>query len=492
MLPPLLALLALSVAATSLTLSQEARDASSRYFRGSFSPTQLGPDDVTPEEAYAFALGLAMEGRFDDAAQAMGALVEIRASALHPRIAREAQRIDLFRDERRAYLLHLQESGRKLNLRKTALKLLAPIEEIRESEVVLGKNRAKIDVLKLDDIDAIALSQIILKSDHAFSFIAVYPQVLNGKGQKSSALSENSKEARSLREDLETGFDGHTERAAAARRLVQLSRVELPVPAAKLESTLAWVADLANSYPNVDLVRARKPLLERMAAEILKAGFEEQGLAASLKGAYEPLPDGRMRLSYSFRSVQELLDFKQDGYLKEHAFHPANPVEIKDKHLVARNFFSLRHILDFEGETSVRLTWRYPETAAWKYLFWLGLNDDGEGNFVAAKLDGGLIVIDQAKDSVREETGAFAWKFDDTYTLEIRYDGKNKAYASMDGMAIKNINVGPRRAGGVFLFVCSRMALEVHELVIEGRLDASMLNRLRDAWMGRELAALGI
>ena len=477
---------------TTSRVVQEAADASSSLLRGSFSPAELGPREDDTEDGYAFALGLAMEGRFDAAAAALAKLAEDDASPLHERIATEARRIGLYQAERRRFLVHLQETGRKLNLRKSALKLLAPIEEVRESEVVLGKNRAKIDVLVLDDIDGTALAGAMAKSDFPASFISVYPLVLNGEGEDKAVLNEDSGDARSLRADAASGFDGHAPRASAARRLGVLSRVRLPVAAGEVETVLGELRGLAAEHGELDLVRERRDLLRRLGAEALRSRFDGEGLRGLLQGEVETLPDRRLRIRYGFDRPEELADFTDDGYLEKHAFLPRKTPEIVDKHLVGASFFCLRHRLAFEGPLAVRVTWRYRETAAWKYLFWLGLNDDGHGSFVAAKLDGGLLVVDEEKDSVRDVEGDYRWNFGETNVLEVRYDGDEKAYASMNGKAIKNVEVGPRRAGGVFLLACSRMFLDVEELVIEGTLDAGLFAKRRDSWMEKELAALGL
>ena len=432
-----------------------------------------------------------MAGRFDEAGEHMGRLKEKRDDPLHARIVREAERIQLYRKERRAFLEHLQASGRKLNLRKSALGLLAPILEVRGREVVLGKNRAKIDVLALDDIDGVALSEAMWKSDFATGFISAYPLVLRGEGGKKAFLRDGSEEAARLLEDLESGFDGHAERAGAARLLGELARTPVPVPPDRVDGLLKSVGELGGRYARVDLVRARASLLQRMAAEVLKVRFEEAGLRGLLKGEYRPLGDGRVRLSYGFDDPRELEDFVVEDYLREHAFTEVGAWRIGDKHLKAKKLLSMRHILEFEGEVRMSATWLYPEQVSRRYQMWLGVNDDGEGNFVAARPDGGLLLIDGPNDTVRDVDGGFRWRYDELYTLEVHYDGEKRAFCTIDGEAHKSLDAGPRTSGGVFLFVCSQMRFQLHGIVIEGRPGGAALKRLRDEWMGRELGVLG-
>lgn len=470
---------------------QEATGASSRIFRGPFSPADLVSREVTGEVGYALALGLLMQGRFEQGGEAMARLVEAEESPLHERFVREAARIRAYREERRSFLRHLQDTGRKLNLRKTEWKLLAPIEEVRENDVVLGKNRANIDVLTLDDVDAVAFSDAMYSSDFETSAISAYPSVLAGEVRR-KRLSGDTDVARSLLADLNSGFEGHAERAQAARRLVFLSRVELPVGAGDVGSTLEAIGQLVKDYGKLDLVRERRGLLRRLAAETLKARFEREGLMAVLKGETVPLGNGVVRISYGFNNPEELLDFTQVGYLDEHAFLPKKEFAIQDSKLRGSGFLSMRHILDFHGALTVRTTWRYRTTAGWKYLFWLGLNDNDRGSFVAAKLDGGLIVVNREKGEVEDVAGDFTWNFDEAHTLEVYYDGRDRALASMDGKAMKKIGVGSRKSGGVFLMSCSKMELEIEEFVIEGSLDDATLTKLRDSWTAARLVGLGL
>jgi len=445
-----------------------------------------------PSEGYAAALGLAMAGRFDEAGLHLERLAARREDPLHARVLREAERVELYRKERRAFLEHLRASGRKLNLRKSALGLLATVEEVRESEVVLGKNRAKINVLTLDDIDGVALSEAMWSSDFPAGAISVYPLVLRGEGGKKAMLRDGSREAERLLEDLESGFDGHAERAAAARLLGELARTPVPVPPDRVDGVLKRLGELARAHARVDLVRARLSLLKAMARELLEVRFEREGLGELLKGDCQALGDGRVRLSYGFDAPEELGDFVVKDYLREHAFAEVGPWSIEDKHLKVKGLLSMRHVLDFEGEVRIHATWLYPEQVSRRWQLWLGVRDDGEGHFVAARPDGGLLAIDGPGDAVRNVDGEFRWRYDKLYTLEAHYDGERRALCTIDGEARKSLAVEPRPSGGVFLFVCSQMRFQLHGIVIEGRPGGAATSRLRAEWMARELGALGL
>jgi hypothetical protein len=464
-----------------------------------FEPADLAPSGNGPEEAFELALGRAARGELAAAARGLAELAGgIADPALRERVEREVHRLEELVRERRRFLEHVAARGDKLDLRLDDGRLLAVVREVGDEEARLGANKLGLERLTLEAIDPGQLARLVRDRKYGFApgWIAAYACVLAGEEDWRKLAKGSEPEVAALRADAEGDYGPRLRRARALETIARYAAAPLPEGTSAAEAAFAELAEFARSSGDLEPVEQRADALARYGSALLHSAFSASGPALALRGRTEALADGRVRLTYAFERPEELQDFQQRRYLSALCSgRSAADFEVADGCLSGAGCLSAHHVLEFEGPSSVHCSYRVREPSH-SYdpstLLQLGLADDGLGSFVTCSHNGGVFVLDMARQQQEQRVSPVTLSIGQRYELEVRSDGEGKVESFLDQRSVAQVNAGARRQGGVFLFATTELTIEIDALVIEGRISAPALARLEAGWIERRLTEAGL
>jgi hypothetical protein len=480
-------------------VAPSAASAASAPAAPAFAPAALLPDAADPEIAFALAIARARRGELGPALEELGALEARLEPPLRERVAREVARVTGLRDLRRRFFEHMAaRPADKVALQVGGQKVLAPVIALEGETLRLGKSKSGIEKVELDALDSLLLAELVREKKYGFDagWAPAYAFVLHGDERWKKLLPAGDAAAQALRADAERDYPARLRLARAAGELARLSAAG-PPSAETAEAALESARALGQEFADLPLVRSKRTALQGLARAALTELFGSQGLVASLRGKVETLAGGRVRLSYAFDSAEELADWTQTGYLASLSGGLARAdFTVDGGWLRAPGFACMRHVLAFQSALALSCRFRYRVTSQSfdpGLRFLLGCNDDGRLSFAAADAGGGIDVIDLAtgfrKQGLASGKGVV---LNETYTLELRFDGQQRLESRINGEPSGQSDCGPRKQGGVFLFTSTELPLEVDQLVIEGTPTQDSLTVLREQWIERRLAECGL
>jgi hypothetical protein len=457
-------------------------------------PSELRPDLADPRLGLAVALEEARRGRLGPAEERLAALAAAASEPQRAQFERERARLAAFREARRRFFEHLARPGaRKLDTELDGQKILAQVVAVEERRVRFAANKRGLESVLLDQLPNLLVAE--LARDKKYGFDAgvelawAYALESDERGKKLVPATD------ALWTEAEPAYRAQRSLGRAALELAELAEAGAPADAAAAETVLRRLGQLLGEARESELVAGKLGPLRALASAALLFRFEAGGLASVLSGELEELGGGRVRLRYPFDSPDELADFTQTDYLHSQALERARQdFSVRDGRLVGAGFACLRSRLAFEGEQRVRCRARYgepPEAYDPRYVFLLGLNDDGLVSHAAMDFTGGMRVLDLATNLVQQSQGDGRMLVGETYLLEVVFDG-TQVTAHVNQQRRNSLAAGARRSGSPFLLTSADFPLELEELVIEGTLTAEARARFREEWTAARLTELGL
>ncbi len=471
-----------------------------------FSPQMIAPEADDAEAQFALALSEARSGNLAGAQGTLRALAALAKTPPWPeRIAREATRVEELAKLRDGYLAYLKSSGSKLSFKRNGKDVLAPIAALEGETVKLGENKLGLPSIALSELDPYELAKLAAKKEMqggAQPWARFYAYVLAGDARWEKLLKDDAPGARELRADAKE-YAGLLRTAALARELFELSKLPLPGDAPEARLRLERLKALLTGNTGSELVKRRQAALRQLAIACLSQTRTSGDASGLLHAKSEVLPDGRTRFTWDFDAPGEDADWRrQVGYLKPwRDLFPQISVSEADSrfteeqgHFTGTGQVCYRSAASFNGPISVRLRYRYVETAAehGPPRFYLLVCDDGAGSYIVVG-DPGFIHVRDVKQSYDREAHATeksAYYMDQDLEFEFVDDGKEVA-TTLDERPLAKAGCGPRKSGNVVLFAHMDVPVSIDRIVIEGTIASSSQGELQTRWLAEQLAALG-
>ncbi|MAF67033.1 MAG: hypothetical protein CMJ84_15420 [Planctomycetes bacterium] len=452
------------------------------------------PDTGDVDNALSLAVWHVVQGLPEEA---RGLLEEVASGLAENdgrlgRLAQEIERVRAWITLRNQFLAWLEDEGRRLSIRSDGRILRAPVREVRGGRVLLGKNSAGLESVRIADLNLDLMVRDMIKArGFEFSWARLYVDMLIGREKWDSKLPKNDPSAESLRAHAPE----YPERIAEGERIARLGALadapppENPASArALIDEMAALLADRGRSRVVARSVAGMRPLA-RLCAESVSAHLP---LPEMLAGRVRELGDGRVRVRYEWQSQDELRDFAPFDRLPGIASSAASPsVHVPSVGAGVLRFGGqrgFRHRLRLEGPMSASYTVRYPQGGAPLYSA-LGVGEADAGKIVLCSTIGSLIVMDARGAGARRIDDAGGIELKRAYSLELTLDGR-AASVARDGETVATLDAASHTGGELFLWFDTGPQVEFGELCIEGTMHPDSLSAIRDHHAEHLLAEL--
>ncbi len=455
-----------------------------------------------PAVRLSLAIACARAGDTDRALKILEAL-----AVGDSRAARELGRVRawvLLRDE---YLAGLVGSKSKLSITWLGEPLSAKVEKLEAGVLYLGGNKRKVKSVPVHEIDPVDLASLINRRSSGLSdrWARAYPLVIAYENKKAKRpLAGDAPELPSLIRDFEEDYPQRRESVEALEALVELARLQPRDSIATARRALELVQVLWSKRHALDFVPPLKGDLRVCASRAYVNIFEKQGLAETLEGELTRLPDGRTRLRYDFEDPAQLRDWPLEtgpDELRKDApeLHRERSIlDCEKGKLRLAGTASRRHVLGFEGEQGIRwndITHQGPGGARDEYilqcLVMMCCKDDG--SYIASTNSNTLELNDtETGEYLHELTPVIQTHFDTEYQMELHHDGSETVTLWRDSHRDLEIPCGPRKEGGVRLWIHSDYVSEFEELEIIGTITEESLAAFSVAWVGARVKEMGL
>lgn len=461
---------------------------------------------VEPEAArtyLALALQRARAGRLADAiARIEAGLAANGDDPLAARMQRELERVRTLQATRDSFLASLVGSKTRLRADLPQGKLSATVDGLEDGVLQLGRNKLDLETLSVEAIPAVDLADTMdfRVAEHGPAWVGPYGQLLGGESRWDRDLEE-SDAATALRTDAED-YEELLHAGLAGAALEQLASTPLPETVADARAINGAVADLLERYGDVSFVREKHDPLRGLARRAWSEIYDVEGLAELLQADVELGESGYPKIVYEFDDGSQAEDFEPvENYLEaRRAELPVLGKEAANPSLVVRNgalegigALCYRHKLTFETPMTVRWSVKYGSGKDKTANFWIGVCDDRQENYVAARDIFDLQAVDlpsRLTELVLAE-GTRTLTSAKPYKVELRHDGA-VAHLVVDGKPRGEIRCGSRRSGGFFLWLHSDVKIELQRLEIEARVSPSFLEVGRVEWVEERLEEMGL
>ena len=271
---------------------------------------ELAIVDPTPDIVFAQAIWDVRSGATTAAlAKLDAAAAASDDAAFDERVKREKERVLAWCDLRDRYLGYLLEDGKKLTLERAGSKHKLTLSGIADGEITFAKNKGKIERLAVEAVDPNALAQQMGKKAAELApapWVRLYPYVLAENAKWKKLLKGETPAGEALLADANDDYPARLRTGRAAASLDALARTSVPASAEEADALLARIGELRSALGELPLVSTRAGALRAVAAEAHGVRFESQGVPSLLKGAYEDLGDGRVKIHYDFDEPEEL------------------------------------------------------------------------------------------------------------------------------------------------------------------------------------------
>lgn len=440
----------------------------------------------------AAAIGLAGAGCLLDAERLLrdakgGSAAEIRLAQEHSRIA-------AFLDFRTDLFARAKAASKRLKLVVADAQVVGRVTAITEGRITLAGKKGTNEILLCDvAADELAKQGRILQRFHGDArWIELYSYLVTGRaptGLRSRLLRRKDPASK----ELAARRDEYEELRAKAPAAAALARLRLHANAQDAEAArqnLAVLEALLRLGEGHPFVAGRRPVLKRFAKFQLGTAFDPSDFASlGLRGSIQRLHKGRVRAHYDFRAADQLRDFfdspaeakrRAEGYgtiltPKARGFE-AGGGQLR---CVGRAF--RRFALPIAAPFKLQFTVRFDNGFGFLQF---GFCDDGDQSWIETDSFGALSVVDQSTGVVGSRQGNLdAIYAGQSYTVEIRHDGK-RVRSLVNGKKVNEIaEVGSRTSGYITMFVHSNEVIRLSDLTIEGVLDTQRTEALRHEWV---------
>ena len=455
-----------------------------------------------PAIRVSLAIACVRAGDTDRALKILETLGEADARAL-----RELARVRawvLLRDE---YLASLVGGKSKLSITWLGEPLSAKVGKLEAGVLHLGGNKRKVKSVPVREIDPVDLASLINRRSSGLSdrWARAYPLVIAYENKKARRpLAGDAPELASLVRDFEEDYPQRRESVEALEALVEVARLEPRDSIDSARRALECIQMLWSRCDTLDFVPPLKGDLRVSASRAYTSIFEKQGLSEALEGELTRLPDGRIRLRYDFEDPAQLHDWPlEEGpdELRKDApeLHRLKTLlDCEKGKLRLAGSASRRHVLGFEGEQVIRwkdITHQGPGGARDEYilqcLVMMCCKDDG--SYVASINSNTMELNDtETGEFLNELTPVIHTHFDTEYQMELHHDGSETVTLWRDSNRDLEIPCGPRKKGGVRLWIHSDYVSEFEDLEIIGRITEESLAAFSVAWIAARVGEMGL
>lgn len=478
--------------------SQEgSQDGTRPRFHSGPPQLQLAVPDKDASTLFALALAEARAGRTAAARKGIDeALAVVTDEALRARVEREKERLDRWGALRDAYLAAIAGTKEKLSIVLGGEPAKVDVLRVDAGWVYIGKNQANLQRVSVEELPVGPLAVQMRKkgAELAEPWVRVWGLVLGGETKWKTLLKGEDEGSRSLRADAED----YAARLALADTVLELDALAALPPTddpAQAELALGRLKRLKQERGSDPLVLGRKEALRAYAVALNAVLFRALGPAGLLHAKYEE-QGGLVHLAYPFDDPAELTDFEAADYMREHherfprlQGQPSGGFSVKKGVLSGIGAACIRLPIQVGAPALVRYDMTFAEPPAGeegeRYLM-AALGDDGQKSF-AWVINAGHLEVWTAGGSkqslLSQDPGLDVGR---TYKMEIRTDGRT-VEAWRDGQKVMNMPFEREKGGMAFLWLHSDHPVSIGQLEIEGTLDPTSLDRMRDAWVERQL-----
>lgn len=454
---------------------------------------KLELSETSPEERLALAIHQMAVGAEDEAKATLDALAgaELEAS-LGERVERERRRLACWRGLRDAHLAALAARKGTLSFTSEGKRFQAKVRALEARALVLEKNGSGKERLALDELDPYELAQDMQDQGTPDDWARMVPYALRGD-KRTKKLADDDGDAGALRRDALEDYPARLRLGRMLARILHLGQAPPPKERGQAESLLTELRALRSEGGSLELVQRMEPALLEKARTWLEAAVATMTKDELFGAELEELPDGRVRLTYTFDEPRELEDFEACRYPAE--IPPPmeildQPFHLQDGRLVALGQAGLRTLYELWPPLSVHygLAFQAPTPGLPEIpKFFLGIADDGREHFVASYNFWELEVRGAKKSEQARGKTKFKILQGTVYELELAHDGQ-QAFLRCEGQEIA-LAAAEHKNGAIFLRAHSTNPVHLTELVIEGKLLPGSLAELRRARVERELAS---
>lgn len=457
--------------------------------------------DLDVPSQHAALLGAIRAGRITEVLEKLEGLRQTpKIGEYSSRLDREILRCRKFAALREQHFKALAASGARFTFERDGKKISTKVKTVAEGRIFLEDNRAKVESLAFDEIDALEVAKGMDKSltEGSDGWARWYPMVLAGEAKALKALKGNA-DADLLREDAESFYPGALAMGAAIEGLTKLGELGEPKSKDAAQKCVDALKALVASHGKLDAVKTRAESLKALAAAAYKQLFEPAKIAEVSAAKVEALKDGRVRFTYEFDKQEEAAEFSADhgyfakwrGALSGRMVAAAPEGAVDGGGFRVRGAACWRSAWTFADGVSVRYDIALTETPSDERrqpMFAVAVCDDREENFVWCQGYGSLYANDAKTKYVKSDSLTEGKSIDAgvAYSLELTVEG-GVATTRESGVEVKKIQGVPHRSGGVFLFVHSDPAVVFDKLVIEGKPDTASVEK---AWIAKKVAEL--
>jgi hypothetical protein len=330
-------------------------------------------------------------------------------------------------------------------------------------------------------------------------------------------------------QQVRTAFAAEPEAALASSVLEARTPLEAGLREAKALAAFRSVPEDASGAPLLAAVRAAFTDPEVLASEAygkgreglaprvstaLEGEYAREGVKSAFRGTVELAEGGRVSLRYAFERVEEAGDWILEPYASVRSgawggFDPkidAAKVQdwgVREGGLFAAGRASARHVAQFTGEVSVKLSFKVttldkvgPKEVV-IYLLLAGILDDRKGTFVCSPGGTNLVRVKKGDLAQLPTSGSIppVPPFGKVHEMKIEWKG-GKLFAALGGKttieaAFTGAPDKPGQAaqtgGTVFLWLEGPVLARVDDVVVEGTLDPAWVESSKKDWVAKQL-----
>lgn len=458
----------------------------------------------------AVAIHLGRLGRLEEAVARLDQLqraTEDRTAS--QRVERELGRLKGIVQFRDTFLK--EATGRIVKFEIDGEQYRGRLEEESEGVIYLGRDRREIPLAKLDTSNLHEEAKKLKKFKSVrYRWTDAYLRLLNGESQHEvkrylKAREYDPAKVKELRADL-ASYEELRALGETAFLVDSLSQNKPPQEEGRRGASAAFdrLQSLLGCHGETELVRKRKSELKSYAEALLAVRFDPTSKEClGINGEMQRLDDGRFRFTYSFKSLAQAKDFMPEaGYLNEWRRFLVNNSELPEIPLTGKSAFVLRgnafegvgatcyrHAIPFAAPFRVRYTLSFGRgREGERFLFVLGLCDDGSGHNVRCTQWGELMAFDGQIPEQAMGTGLKLFP-GQSFHYEVKHDGNTIEYLAGKSKA-RLTSPGSLKQGSIFLWIHSNISVRIVELEIEARLDETALGDVKQRWINTRLDQL--
>ncbi|HIF39524.1 MAG TPA: hypothetical protein EYQ74_00320 [Planctomycetes bacterium] len=445
-----------------------------------------------------------------------GAIMELEKASLEstdPPLRRglleEQARLMQAQNMRRKFIASLLDSSRKLRLTRGEESVSVALERFSDDVLYFKPGRTDLEQLPIGQLAPgdVVRSMGNRAGEHGPGWVAAYLALLNQDERWDRKFDREADGAAELEQALKEGLGQRIQAAHLHAHLHTLASTPAPTAPFEAEALLALcreATELDRSNPlTADLWESARPALAQVARSCWSFLFDSAGAEGLVAVPITPLEGGQVRLTYDFNEPEEVGDFVPAGdYLLDRSQElfklesQTSTLAVAGGEWRGRGHAVFRHALVLQPPLRVRYELVYGRPRPGKGLestVFVGICDDGEGNYVGAwdLFDLEAIDIPSRRIETDYEEGERTLKSAKPYAIELRHDG-NHAELWVDGEAKKKVAADARTSGALIFLVHSEVTVSIRRLEIEGTLDPEAMESARELWVAGQVRGMGL